>query len=77
MNLSLQGRKNVQTGTFEYTTGGDGEYMNIFDRVSDFNWNNKIASLRSSQPRGTKMKLTYNATPIRIISEFQSLKFEY
>lgn len=36
---------------YEYTMGGDGEYMTMFDQIFDFGWEKNIASLSSkSQP---------------------------
>lgn len=77
MTLSLQGVASEQTETFEYTMGGDGEYMKFFDRLFDFNWDPSIASSRSSQPRVINMILTDNSNGCRITCEFQPLKFDY
>lgn len=77
MIFSLQSVKSEQIETFEYTMGGDGEYMNVFDRVCDFNWDISIASSRSSQPREVKTILTDNSNGWRITRKFQPLKFDY
>lgn len=77
MTISLQGIKSENVETYEYTMGGDGEYMNIFDKLFDFNWDSNIDSSRSSQPREIKMILTDNSNGCRITCEFQPLKLDY
>ncbi len=53
MDLSLHKSHSDDSATYdyEYTMGGDGTYMSIFDHVFNFGWEENVASLSSrSQP---------------------------
>ncbi len=53
MDLSLHKSNSEDSATYdyEYTMGGDGEYMTIFDHVFNFGWEENVASQSSrSQP---------------------------
>lgn len=56
--------------TFTYTMGGDGEYLNLFDRIFEYNWDKSIAS--KSQPvRRINMILTDTSNGCKITSSLQ------
>ena len=73
MTLSLHGVESEKIETFEYTMGGDGGYMNIFNSVFEFNWNDLS---RSIPPREYKMTLTDNSNGCKITCSLQPLKVD-
>lgn len=51
MEFSLHHKSDEEFALYEYTMGGDGEYMTIFDSIFNFGWEKNVASLSSkSQP---------------------------
>ena len=76
MTLSLQGVKSEKIETFEYTMGGDGGYMNIFNSIFEFNWNESVDLSRSTPPIEYKMILTDNSNGCKITCLLQPLKFD-
>lgn len=51
MEFSLHHKSDEEFALYEYTMGGDGEYMKMFDSIFNFDWEKIIASLSSrSQP---------------------------
>ena len=76
MTLSLQGVESEQIETFEYTMGGDPGYMNIFNSIFDFKWNENVDSSRSTPPKDFKMILTDNSNGCKITCLLQPLKFD-
>lgn len=60
MEFSLHHKSDEEFALYEYTMGGDGEYMTMFDHIFDFGWEKSIASSSSrSQPvKRIKMILT-------------------
>ncbi len=75
MTFSLQGVENTEIETFEYTMGGDGAYLSIFNKVFDFNWS-EVDSSRSAPPIEYKMTLTNNTNGCKITCLLQPLKFD-
>ncbi|MBD5272998.1 MAG: hypothetical protein HDS42_07040 [Bacteroides sp.] len=76
MTFSLQGVKSNKIESFEYIMGGNGAYMNFFNSIFDFNWNESVAMSRSSQPIEYKMILTDNSNGCKITCLLQPLKFD-
>lgn len=76
MTLSLQGVESEQIETFEYTMGGGPGYMNIFNSIFDFKWNENVDSSRSIPPIDYKMILTDNSNGCKITCLLQPLKFD-
>lgn len=60
MEFSLHHKSDEEFALYEYTMGGDGEYMSMFDSIFNFGWEKNVASLYSkSQPvKRIKMILT-------------------
>ena len=57
LDMALHHSSIEELETFSYTMGGDGEYLNLFDRIFEYNWDKSIAS--KSQPvRRINMILT-------------------
>ena len=51
MEFSLHHNSDEEFALYEYTMGGDGEYMAMFDHIFDFGWEKNVASSSSrSQP---------------------------
>lgn len=51
MEFSLHHNRDEEFALYEYTMGGDGEYMAMFDHIFDFGWEKNVASSSSrSQP---------------------------
>lgn len=51
MEFSLYHNSDEEFALYEYTMGGDGEYMTMFDSIFNFGWEKNIVSLSSrSQP---------------------------
>lgn len=51
MEFSLHHKSDEEFALYEYTMGGNGEYMTMFDSIFDFGWEKNVASLSSkSQP---------------------------
>lgn len=51
MEFSLHHKSDEEFALYEYTMGGDGEYMTLFDSIFNFGWEKNVASLSSrSQP---------------------------
>jgi len=51
MEFSLHYKSDEEFALYEYTMGGDGEYMTMFDSIFNFGWEKNVASLSSkSQP---------------------------
>lgn len=51
MEFSLHHNSDEEFALYEYTMGGDGEYMTMFDSIFNFGWEKNVASLTSkSQP---------------------------
>ena len=48
LNMALHHSPTEELETFNYTMGGDGEYLNFFDKIFEYNWDKSIAS--KSQP---------------------------
>lgn len=76
MSFSLQGVESEEIETFEYTMGGDGGYMNIFNSIFGFNWNESVDLSRSIPPIEYKMILTDNSNGCKITCLLQPLKFD-
>ena len=76
MTLSLQGVKSEKIETFEYTMGGDGGYMNFFNSIFGFNWNESVDLSRSTPPTKYKMILTDNSNDCKITCLLQPLQVE-
>ena len=53
MEFSLHHNSDEEFALYEYTMGGDGEYMAMFDHIFDFGWEKNVASL-SSRTQPTK-----------------------
>lgn len=51
---------------YEYTMGGDGEYMSLFDSIFDFGWEKSVASSRSQPVKTIKMLLTDKSNGCKI-----------
>ncbi|MDE6523659.1 MAG: hypothetical protein K2L17_12640 [Muribaculaceae bacterium] len=76
MTFSLQRPKSEKIETFEYTMGGDGGYMNIFNSIFEFNWKESVNLSRSTPPIEYKMILTDNSNGCKITCLLQPLKFD-
>ena len=76
MTLSLQGVESEEIETFEYIMGGDGGYMNIFNSIFGFNWNESVDLSRSTPPIEYKMILTDNSNGCKITCLLQPLKVD-
>ncbi|MCM1390092.1 MAG: hypothetical protein NC216_07115 [Bacteroides sp.] len=51
MEFSLHHKSDEEFALYEYTMGGDGVYMTMFDSIFNFGWEKNVASLTSkSQP---------------------------
>lgn len=51
MDFALHRKSDEEPVHYEYTMGGDGEYMTMFDSIFNFGWEKNVASLTSkSQP---------------------------
>lgn len=44
LNMMLHSHHGEEFEGFSYTLGGDGEYLNIFDKCFEYGWDNNIAS---------------------------------
>lgn len=73
MTFSLQGVESEEIKAFEYTMGGDGGYMNFFNNIFEFNWNEMS---RSIPPSKYKMILTDTSNDCKITCLLQPLKFD-
>lgn len=60
MEFSLHHNSDEEFALYEYTMGGDGEYMTIFDSIFNFGWEKNVASLsyRSQPVKRIEMILT-------------------
>lgn len=69
MEFSLHHKSDEEFSLYEYTMGGDGEYMAMFDHIFDFGWEKNVASLTSkSQPvKRIEMILTDKNNGCKII----------
>lgn len=69
MEFSLHHNSDEEFVLYEYTMGGDGEYMAMFDHIFDFGWEKNVASLTSkSQPvKRIEMILTDKNNGCKII----------
>lgn len=73
MEFSLHHKCDEEFALYEYTMGGDGEYMTMFDHIFNFGWENNIASLPSrSQPvKRISMMLTDKLNGCKISCSLQ------
>ena len=73
MEFSLHHKCDEEFALYEYTMGGDGEYMTMFDHIFNFGWENNIASLSSrSQPvKRISMMLTDKLNGCKISCSLQ------
>ena len=71
MEISLQAPKEEEVELFEYTMGGDGDYMRLFDRIFGFNWDKEADSSRSTQPKDIKMVLTDKSNDCKITCQLE------
>lgn len=70
LDMALHHSSIEELETFSYTMGGDGEYLNLFDRIFEYNWDKSIAS--KSQPvRRINMILTDPNNGFRITCSLQ------
>lgn len=70
LNMALHYNSSEELETFSYTLGGDGEYLNLFDKSFKFNWDKSIAS--KSQPvRRIQMILTDRFNGCKITCSLQ------
>lgn len=44
LNMALHHSSTEELESFTYTMGGDGEYLNLFDRIFEYNWDKSVAS---------------------------------
>ncbi|MBD5367037.1 MAG: hypothetical protein HDR82_08570 [Bacteroides sp.] len=66
MQISLQPPKDEDAESFEYTMGGDGECMSLFERIFDLDWDGSVASSQFAIARNIKMILIDKSTGCRI-----------
>lgn len=73
MEFSLHHNSDEEFALYEYTMGGDGEYMAMFDHIFDFGWEKNILSSKSiSQPvRRIEMTLTDKSNGCKITCSLQ------
>lgn len=57
LNMALHRSSTEELETFTYTMGGDGEYLNFFDKFFEYNWDKSIAS-KSLPVKRIQMVLT-------------------
>ncbi len=59
MDLSLHKSYSEDSATYdyEYTMGGDGEYMSMFDHIFNFGWKETVASLSSRAQPETRIEI--------------------
>lgn len=70
LDMALHHSSIEELETFTYTMGGDGEYLNIFDKIFEYNWDKSIAS--KSQPvRRINMILTDTSNGCKITCSLQ------
>lgn len=55
--MALHSQRIEELESFNYTLGGDGEYLSLFEKYFDYKWDNSIAS-KSLPPKEIKMVLT-------------------
>lgn len=72
MEFSLHHKSDEEFALYEYTMGGDGEYMTMFDSIFNFGWEKNVASLSSkSQPvKRIEMILTDKNNGCKITCSF-------
>lgn len=58
MEFSLHHNSDEEFALYEYTMGGDGEYMALFDSIFNFGWEKNVASLSSRSQQRIVMILT-------------------
>lgn len=73
MEFSLRHKSDEEYALYEYTMGGDGEYMSLFDSIFNFGWEKNVASLSSkSQPvKRIEMILTDKNNGYKIVCSLQ------
>lgn len=73
MEFSLHHKSDEEFALYEYTMGGDDEYMTMFDSIFNFDWEKNIASLSSrSQPvKRIEMILTDKSNGCKVTCSFQ------
>ncbi len=75
MDISLHKTHSEDSATYdyEYTLGGDGEYMSMFDHIFNFGWEENHASLSSrSQPiNRVQMLLTDKSNGCKITCQLE------
>ncbi len=70
LNTALHHNPTEELETFSYTMGGDGEYLNLFDKIFEYNWDKGIAS--KSQPvKHIEMILTNQLNDCKISCSLQ------
>lgn len=57
LNMALHSQRIEELESFNYTLGGDWEYLSLFENYFDYKWDNSIAS-KSLPPKEIKMVLT-------------------
>lgn len=73
MEFSLHHKIDEEFALYEYTMGGDDEYMTMFDSIFNFDWEKNIASLSSrSQPvKRIEMILTDKSNGCKVTCSLQ------
>lgn len=71
MQMDLHSNPDEEFEAFEYTMGGDGEYLRLFDSYFGFDWQKSVASSKTQPVRRIEMTLTDNFNGCKITCVLQ------